>query len=122
MNMNPFMFNNMFQNMNMAQNMNIGQNSKNQNTINAKDYDKDKDFINIIVNFQNKNNTIQISADRKFSEFVQKFYNKTGLNEELVFSLIVEKLTKMSLLTNIIIFILNTRVKNIFNYLISIYF
>ena len=120
--MNPFMFNNMFQNMNMAQNMNIGQNSKNQNTINAKDYDKDKDFINIIVNFQNKNNTIQISADRKFSEFVQKFYNKTGLNEELVFSLIVEKLTKMSLLTNIIIFILNTRVKNIFNYLISIYF
>ena len=120
--MNPFMFNNMFQNMNMAQNMNIGQNSKNQNTINAKDYDKDKDFINIIVNFQNKNNTIQISADRKFSEFVQKFYNKTGLNEELVFSLIVEKLTKMSLLTNIIIFILNKRVKNIFNYLISIYF
>ena len=85
MNMNPIMFNNMIQNMNMAQNMNMGQNSNNQNTQNTKVDEKEKDFINVVVNFQSKNITIQISSDRKFSELAQKFYNKAGLKEKPAF-------------------------------------
>ena len=88
MNMSPYMFNNMVQNMNLAQN------SKKQNTDSNKVDEKNKEFLNLIVNFQGRNINIQMSEDRKFSEFAQSFYNKAGLQERVIFLIYSQQLSK----------------------------
>ena len=78
---------NMFQYMNMLPKMNMGQNSQNQNIENTEVDKKEDNCANIIVYFNDNKIIIQISTDKKISEFAQRFCNKTGIREKPIFIL-----------------------------------